>query len=164
MARVEWVAVLVVGWLLWAAQAGSRPSELYRDEFKQRPDAAVLSKEFSGDAWIVLLYASRQGSAEQAGGPDGDPTDEAMERLRGEVKTDGEWLFWYRLSSWSGARQAQVAAEARGGRAQVQAGVQTMQDADACRSALMLANRARVMKAVMPACEPAAAGAPGRTP
>lgn len=145
MAAMQTVTLMGAAWLLaLVLQASVQPSDRYRDEFKLRPETARLSSEFSINAWIVLLYAGRQGSS--AAPSPSDPVDTAMETLRNEVKTDGEWLFWFRLNNYSIAKKLRDAAPVAGG-------LRSMVDADACRSALMAANRLHVMSAAMPACE-----------
>lgn len=62
------------------------------------------------------------------------------------MKTDGEWLFWFRLKNYSSAKRSADENE-------VEISSQDMLDPNACRSVLMGANRARLMTALMPACE-----------
>ena len=153
MAAMHTVILMGAAWLM--LQASVQPSDRYRDEFKLRPETARISPEFSINAWIVLLYAGRQGASDTAS--PGDPVDAAMETLREQVKTDGEWLFWYRLNNYSIAKQFRDPAPAT-------IGLRSMVDPDACRSALMVANRSHVMTAAMPACELAQPGGKARTP
>ncbi len=140
-----WLAVL-------AAQTGVQPSDRYREEFKLRPDTARISQPFSVDAWIVLLYAGRQSST-GTNHPQAEDVDGSMESLRNLVRTDGEWLFWYRLNNYSIAKHLATAHQA-------DRGLVSVTNPDACRNALIVANRSRVMAASMPACELAVARTP----
>lgn len=143
--------------MLLGQQTSTRPSDGYRDEFRLQPASARISDQFSQDAWIVLLYASRISSTDQVDSSRDARTDVEMEKLRAEVKTDGEWLFWFRLMNYSSAKRS---ADEN----QVEVGSQAMLDPNACRSVLMAANRGRVMTASMPACEFVQRSLPTRKP
>lgn len=156
MAAMHTVPLMSAAWLLaLMLQASVQTSDRYRDEFKARPDTAQISPDFSINAWIVLLYAGRQGASDPIS--QGDPVDAAMESLRSQVKTDGEWLFWYRLNNYSIAKQLREPAP-------VASGLRSMVDPDACRSALMAVNRSHAMTAAMPACELAQPSGKTHTP
>ena len=105
------------GSALFPQQTSTHTSDIYRDEFKLQPESARLSEDFSNNAWIVLLYASHLSSTQQGDVAKDSRTDVVMEKLRGEVKTDGEWLFWFRLKNYSTARQAADDNQAQAGSA-----------------------------------------------
>ena len=150
-------AALGLGLTFLAQTIGTRPSDIYREEFRRQPETARISKEFSGEAWVALLYASRLESADQADSSADRRIDNELEALRAMVKTDGEWLFWYRLQDYriTNPSSKEVA---------VVSGLERMPDANACRSELMVALRAGRMTALMPDCEPDQSSSPKRRP
>ena len=138
---------LMTSWPLLVAQTPStRPADVYREEFKLQSDKARISQEFASDAWIGLLYASRMDSHAEIDSLGEHRIEAKLESLRSEVRTDGEWLFWFRLKRYSLATASSEDLRAV-------SSMQIMRDTNACRSALMVALRSRVMKAEMPDCE-----------
>ena len=105
----------------------------------------AISAEFLGDAWVLLLPVMRQ-KVNAEGTMEGvRRADAAMTELMHRAKTHADWLVWSQMNDYSVAKLLQ-------NNPNVKRPLLTIQDPDACVTAVMVAMRSKALRAPLPEC------------